>query len=394
MDFKLSDRVQRIKPSPTLAITARAAELRAAGQDIIGLGAGEPDFDTPDYIKTAAVKAISDGFTKYTPVDGTASLKKAIIDKFSRDNQLDYTPNQILVSCGGKQSFFNLTQAILNEGDEVIIPAPYWVSYPDMVLLADAKPVIVEANIEQNFKMTPAQLETAITDKTRLVVLNSPSNPSGIAYKKEELAALGQVLLKYPNILVATDDMYEHILWSDEPFSNIVMVCPELYERTIVLNGVSKAYSMTGWRIGYAAGPENLIKAMKKVQSQSTSNPTSISQVAAEAALNGEQSCLDPMLAAFKERHEYVYRRLNAIEGISCLPSDGTFYSFPDVRGFIEKVTGVNNDVQLSEYLIEKAGVALVPGSAFGSPGYIRISFATSLDVLKDALDRIENVIS
>jgi len=394
LDFKLSDRVQRIKPSPTLAITARAAELRAAGQDIIGLGAGEPDFDTPDYIKTAAVKAISDGFTKYTPVDGTASLKKAIIDKFSRDNQLDYTPNQILVSCGGKQSFFNLTQAILNEGDEVIIPAPYWVSYPDMVLLADAKPVIVEANIEQNFKMTPAQLETAITDKTRLVVLNSPSNPSGIAYKKEELAALGQVLLKYPNILVATDDMYEHILWSDEPFSNIVMVCPELYERTIVLNGVSKAYSMTGWRIGYAAGPENLIKAMKKVQSQSTSNPTSISQVAAEAALNGEQSCLDPMLAAFKERHEYVYRRLNAIEGISCLPSDGTFYSFPDVRGFIEKVTGVNNDVQLSEYLIEKAGVALVPGSAFGSPGYIRISFATSLDVLKDALDRIENVIS
>ena len=394
LDFKLSDRVQRIKPSPTLAITARAAELRAAGKDIIGLGAGEPDFDTPEHIKDAAVKAIADGFTKYTAVDGTASLKQAIIDKLSRDNQLDYTANQILVSCGGKQSFFNLTQALLNEGDEVIIPAPYWVSYPDMVLLADGKPVIVEADIKQSFKITPEQLDTAITDKTRLVVLNSPSNPSGIAYSKKELAALGQVLLKHPHILVATDDMYEHILWADEPFSNIVMACPELYDQTIVLNGVSKAYSMTGWRIGYAAGPESLIKAMKKVQSQSTSNPTSISQVAAEAALNGDQSCLKPMLTAFKERHEYVLQRLNAIDGITCLPSDGTFYSFPDVRGFIDKLDGVNDDLELSEYLIEEAGVALVPGSAFGSPGYIRISFATSLDVLKDALDRIEKVVS
>ena len=394
MDFKLSDRVQRIKPSPTLAITARAAELRAAGKDIIGLGAGEPDFDTPEHIKKAAVNAISSGFTKYTAVDGTPSLKKAIIDKLSRDNQLNYSPNQILVSCGGKQSFFNLTQALLNEGDEVIIPAPYWVSYPDMVLLADGVPVIVEADIKQSFKITPEQLEAAITGKTRLVVLNSPSNPSGIAYSKAELAALGQVLLKHPNILVATDDMYEHILWSDEPFSNIVMACPALYDQTIVLNGVSKAYSMTGWRIGYAAGPTSLIKAMKKVQSQSTSNPTSISQVAAETALNGDQSCLAPMLAAFKERHEYVYNRLNSIDGITCLPSDGTFYSFPDVRGFIEKIDGVDDDMALSEYLIEKAGVALVPGTAFGSPGYIRISFATSLDVLKDALERIEQVIS
>ena len=394
MDFKLSDRVQRIKPSPTLAITARAAELRAAGKDIIGLGAGEPDFDTPEHIKQAAVNAIANGFTKYTAVDGTAGLKQAIIDKFSRDNQLNYTANQILVSCGGKQSFFNLTQALLNEGDEVIIPAPYWVSYPDMVLLADGVPVIVEADIKQSFKITPEQLEAAITDKTRLVVLNSPSNPSGIAYSQKELAALGQVLLKHPDVLVATDDMYEHILWADEPFSNIVMACPELYDQTIVLNGVSKAYSMTGWRIGYAAGPESIIKAMKKVQSQSTSNPTSISQVAAEAALNGDQTCLKPMLSAFKERHEYVYQRLNAIDGISCLPSDGTFYSFPDVRGFIDKLDGVNDDLELSEYLIEKAGVALVPGSAFGSPGYIRISFATSLDVLKDALDRIEKVVS
>ena len=394
LDFKLSDRVQRIKPSPTLAITARAAELRAAGKDIIGLGAGEPDFDTPDHIKAAATKAIADGFTKYTAVDGTASLKQAIIDKFSRDNQLTYTANQVLVSCGGKQSFFNLSQALLNEGDEVIIPAPYWVSYPDMVLLADGKPVIVEADIKQSFKITPEQLDAAITDKTRLVVINSPSNPSGIAYKQKELAALGLVLLKYPDVLVATDDMYEHILWSDEPFSNIVMACPELYDRTIVLNGVSKAYSMTGWRIGYAAGPESLIKAMKKVQSQSTSNPTSISQVAAEAALNGDQSCMKTMLTAFKERHDYVYQRLNAIEGITCLPSDGTFYSFPDVRGFIDKLDGINNDMELSEYLIENAGVALVPGSAFGSPGYIRISFATSLEVLEDALNRVEKSIA
>ena len=394
LDFKLSDRVQRIKPSPTLAITARAAELRAAGNDIIGLGAGEPDFDTPDHIKQAATKAINDGFTKYTPVDGTASLKQAIIDKLSRDNQLNYTPSQILVSCGGKQSFFNLTQALLNEGDEVIIPAPYWVSYPDMVLLADGKPVIIEADIKQSFKITPEQLEAAITDKTRLLVLNSPSNPSGIAYSKSELTALGQVLLKHPHVLVATDDMYEHILWADEPFTNIVMACPELYDRCIVLNGVSKAYSMTGWRIGYAAGPENLIKAMKKIQSQSTSNPTSISQVAAEAALNGDQSCVQTMLTAFQERHEYVNKRLNAIDGITCLPSDGTFYAFPDVSGFIEKIDGVSDDMELSEYLIEKAGVALVPGTAFGSPGYIRISFATSIDVLKDALDRIENVIT
>jgi aspartate aminotransferase len=393
LDYKLSDRVQRIKPSPTLAITARAADLRAQGKDIIGLGAGEPDFDTPEHIKAAAVKAIADGFTKYTAVDGTASLKQAIIDKFARDNQLDYSPNQILVSCGGKQSFFNLVQAMLNEGDEVIIPAPYWVSYPDMVLLADGVPVIVEADIKQDFKITPQQLEDAITPKTRLLVLNSPSNPSGIAYKRDELVALGEVLRRHPQVLIATDDMYEHILWSDEPFSNIVMACPDLYERTIVLNGVSKAYAMTGWRIGYAAGPESLIKAMKKIQSQSTSNPTSISQYAAEAALNGDQSCVQTMLVSFKERHAYVNKRLNAIDGITCLPSDGTFYAFPNVQGFINKIDGVNDDMELSEYLIEKAGVALVPGTAFGSPGSIRISFATSIEILEDALNRIESVI-
>lgn len=316
MAIKLSDRVQRVKPSPTLAVTARAAELKAAGQDIIGLGAGEPDFDTPQHIKDAAIGAINQGMTKYTAVDGTASLKSAVINKFKRDNGLNYTPEQILVSCGGKQSFYNLAQALLNEGDEVIIPAPYWVSYPDMVLLADATPVIINTDIQQNFKITPEQLEAAITPKTRLFVINSPSNPSGMAYSAAELKALAAVLSKYPDVLIATDDMYEHILWPKESFCNIVMTNPELYDRTIVLNGVSKAYSMTGWRIGYAGGPVELIKAMKKIQSQSTSNPTSIAQVAAEAALNGEQSCVEEMLKAFKQRHDMVVESLNKIDGV------------------------------------------------------------------------------
>ena len=276
MSIKLSARVQSVKPSPTLAVTARAAAMRAAGKDVIGLGAGEPDFDTPDHIKEAAIRAIHDGKTKYTPVDGTPSLKSAIVAKFQRDNGFDYEPDQILVSCGGKQSFYNLAQAILDPGDEVVIPAPYWVSYPDMALLAGGVPVFVQAGLDQRFKITPQQLAAAITDKTRLVVINSPSNPSGMAYTKDELAALGDVLREHPRVVIATDDMYEHILWSDEPFANILNACPDLYDRTMVLNGVSKAYSMTGWRIGYAAGPASVIKAMKKIQSQSTSNPTSI----------------------------------------------------------------------------------------------------------------------
>ncbi|MEY8194945.1 MAG: pyridoxal phosphate-dependent aminotransferase, partial [Cycloclasticus sp.] len=337
MDMKLSQRVQRIKPSPTLAVTARAAALRAAGQDIIGLGAGEPDFDTPEHIKQAARDAINTGKTKYTAVDGTVELKTAIINKLKNDNQLSYQADQVLVSCGGKQSFFNLAQALLDDGDEVIIPAPYWVSYPDMSLLAGGVPVIVQASQEQSFKMTPEQLEAAITEKTKLVVINSPSNPSGKAYSNDELVALGAVLKKHPNILIATDDMYEHILWCDEPFSNIVMACPELYDQTIVLNGVSKAYSMTGWRIGYAAGPVELIKAMKKIQSQSTSNPTSISQYAAQAALEGDQSCISEMLVSFKERHDYVVDKLNDIEGISCIQSDGTFYCFPDFNPILNR---------------------------------------------------------
>ena len=393
MSIKLSHRVQAVKPSPTLAITARAAEMRAAGKDVIGLGAGEPDFDTPDHIKAAAIQAIHDGHTKYTPVDGTVSLKKAIIEKFKRDNKLDYKPEQILVSCGGKQSFYNLAQALINPGDEVIIPAPYWVSYPDMVLLAEGKPVIVGAGTEQNFKILPAQLEAAITDKTRLFVINSPSNPTGMAYSFDELTALGEVLKKHPQVIIATDDMYEHIRWSDEPFVNILNACPELYERTLVLNGISKAYSMTGWRIGYAGGPAEIIKSMKKIQSQSTSNPTSISQYAAEEALNGPQTCIAEMMVHFKQRHDYVLERLNGMPGISCLPSDGTFYLFPDISKAIEAVDGVSSDSELAEYLIEKANVAVVPGSAFGLNGHARISIATSMEKLQKALDRIEAVL-
>jgi aspartate aminotransferase len=390
----LANRIQRVKPSPTLAVTARVAELRAAGKDIIGLGAGEPDFDTPDHIKAAGIQAIKDGFTRYTAVDGTPTLKKAIIAKFKRDNGLDYAADQILVSCGGKQSFYNMCQAMLNAGDEVVIPAPYWVSYPDMVLLAEAEPVIVPTGVDSHFKISAEQLDAAITSKTRLFVINSPSNPTGVAYSRAELASLGEVLRKHPQVLIATDDMYEHILWSEEPFSNILDACPDLYERTIVLNGVSKVYAMTGWRIGYAGGPADLIKAMKKVQSQSTSNPASISQVAAQAALEGDQSCIEPMIKAFRERHDFVVEALNRIPGVVCLPADGTFYCFPQVQAVIDRLDAVSNDIELAEYLLDNAGVALVPGSAFGAPGYVRISFATSMDILKDALARLTKALT
>ncbi|MBP7228832.1 MAG: pyridoxal phosphate-dependent aminotransferase [Moraxellaceae bacterium] len=392
MDIRLSDRVLSIKPSPTLAVTNKAAELKAAGKDIIGLGAGEPDFDTPEHIKAAATEAIAKGFTKYTAVDGTPGLKKAIIAKFKRDQGLDYAPNQILVSCGGKQSFFNMSLALLNKGDEVIIPAPFWVSYPDMVIIADGTPVIVECPQSQGYKITAAQLEKAITPKTRLVVLNSPSNPTGMVYSKAELLALADVLRKNPHVLIATDDMYEHIIWTAEKFENIVTVAPDLYDRTIVLNGVSKAYAMTGWRIGYAAGPVKLINAMKNVQSQSTSNPTSISQVAAEAALNGPQEVLVPMVKAFKERHDYVVATLNTIPGVSCSPADGAFYAFCNVEGAIAKL-GLKNDLEFSEHLLNTVGVAVVPGSAFGLDGHMRISYATSMKVLEDALGRIRKAI-
>ncbi len=393
MEYRLSKRVQKVKPSPTLAVTAKAQELKAQGLDIIGLGAGEPDFDTPEHIKQAAIDAINSGFTKYTAVDGTASLKKAIINKFKRDNGFEYEPTQILVSCGGKQSFYNLAQAVINPGDEVIIPAPYWVSYPDMVLLADGIPVIVETGLEQHFKITPEQLEAAITPNTRLFVINSPSNPTGVTYTFDELKALAEVLKKHPQVLVASDDMYEHILW-DGQFFNILNAAPDLKDRVFVLNGVSKAYSMTGWRIGYAAGPEAYIKAMKKIQSQSTSNPTSISQYAAEAALNGDQGCIQEMLAHFKQRHDYVVAALNEIDGVRCLPSHGAFYSFPDMSGVISQLDGITNDIELAEYFLQKANVALVPGSAFGQEGYMRLSFATSMENLIAAITRIKQSIN
>lgn len=390
VNIVLSERVQRLHPSPTLAVTARAAELKAQGRDIIGLGAGEPDFDTPEHIKEAAIAAIHAGKTKYTAVDGTPSLKQAVIAKFKRDNQLDYAPNQILVSCGGKQSFFNLCQALLNPGDEVIVPAPYWVSYPEIVQITGATPVVVYAGPEQHYKLTPAQLDASITSRTRLLVLNSPSNPTGMAYSRDELLAFAEILRRHPEVLIATDDMYEHFQWQGGSFCNIVMVAPDLYERSIVLNGVSKAYAMTGWRIGYAGGPKPLINAMKNVQSQSTSNPTSISQAAAEAALNGDQECVRVMCRAFQERHQFVYESLNRMPDVRVLPVDGTFYSFPDFSGVIKRF-GLQDDIQLSERLLNESGVAIVAGSSFGAPGHLRLSFATSMDNLKAALQRIGN---
>ncbi|MEJ2743440.1 MAG: pyridoxal phosphate-dependent aminotransferase, partial [Gammaproteobacteria bacterium] len=388
MSNPLSHRVQAIKPSPTLAVTQKAQELRAQGHDIIGLGTGEPDFDTPEHIRQAAIEAIHSGQTRYTAVDGTPALKQAIIDKFERDNHLHYTKDQILVSSGGKQSFFNLALALLNAGDEVIIPAPYWVSYPDMVLIAEGKPIIIPTGHAQRFKINADQLRQHLTPATKLVVINSPSNPSGVAYTRAELTALAEVLREYPNVFIATDDMYEHILWADEPFANILTVAPDLFDRTFVLNGVSKAYAMTGWRIGYAGGPKSIIAAMKKVQSQSTSNPCSVSQAAAVAALAGSQDCIKPMLTAFKSRHDYLHKALNQLPAVHCESGDGTFYLLPSVHACIDNIPGINDDVAFADFLLQEAKVAVVPGSAFGAPGYIRLSFATSMDALQEAISR------
>ena len=394
MAITLSQRVNAVKPSATLAITAKAKALKAQGKNVIGLAAGEPDFDTPMHIKAAAVDAIADGQTRYTAVAGTPELCQAVADKFLRDNHLSYQLNQVLVSSGGKQSFYNLCQALLNKGDEVIIAAPYWVSYPDMVILADATPVIIDTGIEQQFKMTVEQLTAAITPKTRLVVLNSPSNPTGVCYSKSDLQAIGQVLQQYPEIVIASDDMYEHILWADEPYTTIAEVCPDLYDRTVTMNGVSKAYAMTGWRIGYAAGLVELIKAMTKIQSQSTSNPCSISQAAALQALSGDQNCISEMLSAFKQRHDYVVKEINAINGISALQSQGAFYCFFNAEELIQSLEGVEDDVQLCDYILEKAEVALVPGTAFGASGYLRLSFATSMQNLQEAIGRLQKLFS
>lgn len=391
MEIQLSDRVQRIKTSATLAMATKAAALKKQGINVIDLSTGEPDFDTPEHIKQAAIAAINSGFTKYTAIGGVLELREAIVKKFNRDNQLNYAPNQILVSSGGKQSFYNLAAALLNPGDEVIIPAPYWVSFPDMVLLSDAKPIIVFAGIDDNFKISPTQLEKAITPKTRLLVLNSPCNPTGAAYTRQELAALGQVLAKHPQIMIATDDMYEKILWGTEPFCNILMACPDLYDRTLVLHGVSKTYAMTGWRIGFAAGPVKLIQAMTTIQSQSTSNPCSISQMAAKAALEGDQTCVGTMVAAFKKRYDYFIPALNTIDGMECRPGDGAFYAFPKVEGLMKRL-GLKDDLALAEFLLTEAAIAVVPGTPFGAPGYIRLSFATSLDNLQEAVRRLKAI--
>jgi aspartate aminotransferase len=397
--FELSARVQAIKESPTLAITAKAAKYKAEGRPIIGLAAGEPDFDTPQHIKDAAIAAINAGHTKYTPVSGIPALKQAIVNKFKTENGFDYAVNEVIVGVGGKQTIFNLCLAVLNKGDEVIVPAPYWVSYADIAMVAEAVPVIIDCGIEQGFKLLPAQLAAAITPKTKLVMLNSPSNPTGAVYSLAELQALAEVLLKHPHVLIATDDMYEHVNLTGEKFHNILNAAPALKERCIVLNGVSKAYSMTGWRIGYAAGPAYIIKAMEILQSQSTSNATSISQHAAVAALSGSQDCIKPMVTAFIARHKYVVDRFNAMPGLSCLMAGGAFYAFPDARAAIatlHKSGKINaaTDMALAEYLLEKFDVAVVPGSAFGAEGYFRISFATSMENLQVALDRIENALS
>ena len=397
-NITLSNCVNRINESPTLAITAKAAKLKSEGKDVIALAAGEPDFDTPDFIKKAAIKAINDGLTKYTPVSGLPSLKKAVIKKFKRDNKLDYEMSEVIIGVGGKQCIFNFFLALLNPGDEVIIPTPYWVSYTDIVELTGASPVLVHCGIDQSFKMTPTQLEEAVTKNTKIVVLNSPSNPTGSVYSESELRELSNVLLKYPDLYIVTDDIYEHIRLDEQPFNNIIMVEPELKNRCIIINGVSKAYSMTGWRIGFAAGPEKIISAMSILQSQSTSNPTSISQAAAEAALTGDQSCIKPMLYAFIERHAFVVNAFNNIDGIDCIKAQGAFYSFPCAKKAIESLykkgkIKKNDDITFSEYLLDTKGVAVVPGSAFGAEGYFRISFATSMDNLKEALLRIKEAV-
>ncbi len=393
MENRVAQRAANIKPSPTLAVTAKAAELKAAGRDIIALSAGEPDFDTPGHIKEAAIRAIHDGRTKYTAAGGMPELKQAVADKFRRENNLVYEPDQILVSCGAKHSIYNLMQALLNPGDEVIIPAPYWVSYPDMTKLAGAEPVVIRAGIEQRFKITGKQLERSITENTRLLMINSPSNPTGVSYSDTDLAAIATVLVEHPEVAILTDDIYEHILWGQDGFRNIVNVCPELAGRTVVVNGVSKAYSMTGWRIGYLGGPPALVKAAQKIQSQSTSNPSSVSQYAALAALNGDQAYINESAAIFKQRHDFVHSGLNSIDGVDCTACDGTFYSFPNMQGVIDRLDGINNDVDLGEYLLEQAEVALVPGSAFGAKGYMRLSYATSMENLETATQRLKDAL-
>jgi aspartate aminotransferase len=390
----VSNSLKRIKPSPTLAVTQKARELKTAGKDVISLGAGEPDFDTPDNIKQAAIKAINDGDTKYTAVDGTPVLKDAIIKKFKRENNLDYKADQITVGAGGKHVIYNAMVATLNEGDEVVIPAPYWVSYPDIVLLAGGTPIILKCNEKQGFKINPSELEKTITKKTKWIILNSPSNPTGACYSENDIKEIAKVLIKYPHVHILSDDIYEHVAYEGFKFFTIAQIA-ELKERVLTMNGVSKAYSMTGWRIGYAAGPKEIIKAIAKIQSQSTTNPSSISQAAAVEALNGTQDFIKKRATSFQERRDFVVKALNEIDGIECLNPDGAFYVFPSCKGLIGKKdkTGkeLKTDTDFVQSLLEISGVAVVQGSAFGLEGFFRISYATSIENLKKALEKISS---
>jgi aspartate aminotransferase len=390
----VSNSLKRIKPSPTLAVTQKARELKAAGKEVISLGAGEPDFDTPENIKQAAIKAINDGDTKYTAVDGTPVLKNAIIKKFKRENNLNYQIDQVTVGAGGKHVIYNAMVATLNEGDEVVIPAPYWVSYPDIVLLAGGTPIILECNEKQGFKINPLELEKSITKKTKWIILNSPSNPTGACYSEEDIREIAKVLIKHPHIHILSDDIYEHVAYEGFKFFTIAQIA-ELKERVLTMNGVSKAYSMTGWRIGYAAGPKEIIKAIAKIQSQSTTNPSSISQAAAVEALNGIQDFIKERATSFQERRDFVVKALNEIDGIECLNPDGAFYVFPSCKGLIGKKDSngkeLKTDTDFVQSLLENSGVAVVQGSAFGLEGFFRISYATSMENLKKALEKISS---
>ncbi|MDR1695669.1 MAG: pyridoxal phosphate-dependent aminotransferase [Endomicrobium sp.] len=391
MDF-ISKRVQSVKPSPTLEIDAKTKILRRRGVDIISFGTGEPDFDTPENIKSAAIAAINGGFTKYCPVSGTPELKNAIADKLKIDNSLEYSPEEIIVSCGAKHSLYNLFQSIFDYGDEVIIPAPYWVSYPDMAILAGAVPVIIHTDDKRGFKIDPGAVRKAVTPKTKAIVINSPSNPTGAVYCPEELAEIVKVCLEN-NILIISDEIYEKLIYDNLKFYSTAEVLPEAKNLMVIINGVSKAFAMTGWRIGYAAGPKEIISAMTKIQSQSTSNPTSISMKAAAEALNGPQDAVENMRKEFEKRRDYITERLNNIEGISCLKPGGAFYVFPNVSKLIGKTFNgktVNNDMDLANYLLEKAEIAVVPGSSFGTEGYLRLSYATSMELIKKGIDRLE----
>jgi len=393
MSFKISNRVSQVKPSATITVSMKALELRAQGRDIISLATGEPDFDTPDHIKKAAIEAIWNGETKYPPVDGSARLKNAIVRKLHTENQLEFDTSQIIVANGAKQCLFNLLVSLLNPDDEVILPAPYWVSYPDMVKLADGQPVILNCTAEAEFKITPKQLQSSLTDETRLLIINSPSNPTGKVYSADEYEALAEILIEHPKVMIVCDDIYEHIYWGEKPFSTLLNVCPELAGRTVIVNGVSKSHAMTGWRIGYAAGPEEIIRAMRKVQGQSTSGACSISQAAAAAALEGPQDCIVKMRTEYKRRYEYLLDALNRIDGVECETCDGAFYAFPSFKTVIERLPDIRDDVELATWLLENAGVATVPGTAFGAPGHLRLSYATSMENLEESVRRIRAAI-